>query len=312
VTDANAVLGRINADHPIGLKHLDRLDLPAARAAIGRLGDRLGLEVEETAEAILTVVNHIMARRTRLMTVEQGHDPRDFALVVFGGAGPLHGAAIMRDVGIRTMLLPPHPGVLCALGCAVGDLRYDLTQTVEKPVSALTADGVHAILADQRERGRAQVAASGAAVDRVDVRHAASMSYTGQIHALRVDIQPDWPLPRMVEAFEAAYAREYGNTLPGASVGIVGLQTTVIGARAAPTRKAPPLPAPTRAIARGHRQVWFNGGWHATAIYDRRDLTAGMVFDGPAIIEQADTTSVLEPGMTARVDAFLNILAGVA
>ncbi|MDP2084643.1 MAG: hydantoinase/oxoprolinase family protein [Gemmobacter sp.] len=312
VTDANAVLGRINADHPIGLKHLDRLDLPAARAAIGKLGAQLGLGVEETAEAILTVVNHIMARRTRLMTVEQGHDPRDFALVVFGGAGPLHGAAIMRDVGIRTMLLPPHPGVLCAIGCAVGDLRYDLTQTVEKPVAALNAAEVQTILADQRERGLAEVAASGAAVDRTEVRHGASMSYTGQIHALRVEIGADWSLDRMVAAFEAAYAREYGNTLPGATVGIVGLLTTVIGARVKPARMAPPLPVPVRAAPRGHRQVWFNGCWHATAIYDRRDLSAGMVFSGPAIIEQADTTSVLEPGMTARVDAFLNILAEVA
>lgn len=312
VTDANAVLGRINADHPIGLKHLARLDLPAARAAIGRLGAQLGLGVEQTAEAILTVVNHIMARRTRLMTVEQGHDPRDFALVVFGGAGPLHGAAIMRDVGIRTMLLPPHPGVLCAIGCAVGDLRHDLTQTVEKPVADLDAAQVHAILAEQRERGLAQVAASGAAVDRTEVRHAAAMSYTGQIHALRVEIEAGWPLDQMVAAFEAAYAREYGNTLPGATVGIVGLLTTVIGARTKPARMAPPLPAPARATPRSHRQVWFNGGWHATAIYDRRDLTAGMVFGGPAIIEQADTTSVLEPGMTARVDAFLNILAEVA
>ena len=311
VTDANAVLGRINAEHPIGLKHLDRLDIPAARTAIGALGAPLGLGIEQTAEAILTVVNHIMARRTRLMTVEQGHDPRDFALVVFGGAGPLHGAAIMRDVGIRTMLLPPHPGVLCALGCAVGDLRYDLTQTVERPVADLTEDYIHTTLAAQRESGLAQVAGSGAEVTQTIVTHAASMSYVGQIHALRVTIGPDWTLAQMVAAFEAAYAREYGNTLGAMPVGIVGLVTSVVGARAKPARQAPPLPPPTPATPRAHRKVWF-GGWIDTPIYDRTTLRPGMVFDGPAIIEQADTTSVLEPGMTARVDAFLNILAEVA
>lgn len=117
-----------------------------------------------------------MAPRTRLVTVEQGHNLRAFALVVFEGAGPLHGAAVMRDVGIRTMLLPPHPKVLCAPGSAVGDLRSDLTPTVERPVADLTDAVLNAIMADQRERGLAQVDASGAGVDRRHVHHAASMS----------------------------------------------------------------------------------------------------------------------------------------
>ena len=137
VTDANAVLARINAERPIGMKHLDRLDIDGARAAMKTLGDRIGLSIEATAEAILTIINQRMAGRTRLLSVEQGHDPRDFALVVFGGAGPLHGAAIMREVGIRTMLIPPHPGVLCALGCAIADVQHDLSRTIEQAVSRL-------------------------------------------------------------------------------------------------------------------------------------------------------------------------------
>jgi N-methylhydantoinase A len=310
VTDANAVLGRINADQPIGMKHMARLDIEGARAAMAALGEPLGLGVEETAEAILTIVNHVMARRTRLLTVEQGHDPRSFALVAFGGAGPLHGAAIMREVGIRTMLLPPHPGVLCALGCAVADLRYDLSQTVETPLSEVALGFVSEVLLAQRADGEARLAASGTSLDTVAVSHAAEMSYLGQIHTLRAVVEPSWDHARMVQAFEEVYRREYGNTLGDIPVMLVSLKTAVLGVRVKPVGKPSPLmerPAP----AKGNREVYF-GGWRHTPIYDRRDLAPGMRFDGPAIVEQADTTSVVEPGMSARVDAFGNILIEVA
>ena len=311
VTDANAVLGRINAAHPIGLKHLDRLDLPTARAAIAALGTKLGLGVAAAAEAILTIVNHKMARRTRLMTVEQGHDPRDFALVAFGGAGPLHGAAIMRDVGIRTMLLPPHPGVLCALGCAVADIRFDLAQTLEQPVAAIAEDTVRTVFEAQRADGEARLARSGTPLESVAVSHWAEMSYLGQIHTLRVALDPAWSLARIVAAFEDAYRREYGNILGAIPTVIVGLKTAVHGIRAKPHA----IPAATldhrAATPRGTRQVHF-GQWLDCPIHDRHDLAPGQYFTGPAIIEQADTTTVIEPGMTARVDAYHNVLIEVA
>lgn len=312
VTDANAVLGRINADHPIGMKHLKRLDIESARKAMGELGKPLGLGVEATAEAILTIVNHVMARRTRLLTVEQGHDPRDFALVVFGGAGPLHGAAIMREVGIRTILLPPHPGVLCALGCAVADLRYDLSQTVERPVADLPTGFVREVLSRQRTDGEASLKSSGAEIASVEVKHAAEMSYLGQIHTLRVPLDPAWTAAQMIAAFEDIYRLEYGNVLSDIPVSVVGLKTSVYGIRTKPSSE----PA---AVADGgkapkpasHRDVHF-GRWISTPIYDRRDLLPGLRFEGPAIIEQSDTTSVIEPGMTARVDAHSNVLIEVA
>jgi len=307
VTDANAVLGRINAEHPIGLKHVDRLDIDGARAAMAQLGAKLGLGVEQTAEAVLTVVNHIMARRTRLMTVEKGLDPSDFALVVFGGAGPLHGAAIMRDVGIRTMLLPPHPGVLCALGCAVADLRHDMTQTIEKPAAELDTAILHSVFTRQKDEGKTFVCDSGVAVSNLRFSHVATMSYLGQIHSLRVPVQADWPINRMIEAFFDTYRQEYGNALDGQPVGIVSLQTAVVGERAKPARVKAPLSAAFHPAPKSHRLVWF-AGWHDTPIFERQSLRAGMVLQGPAIIEQADTTSVIEPGMTARVDGFDNIL----
>jgi N-methylhydantoinase A len=307
VTDANAVLGRINAENPIGLKHLDRLDIPAARAAIGALGERLGLDVEQTAEAILTLVNHVMARRTRLLSVERGHDPRDFALVAFGGAGPLHGAAIMREVGIRTMLLPPHPGVLCALGCAMADIRTDFSQTVEQPLAEIAPGFIGAVLARQMNEGTGRMAQSGAGLTTIEATHAADLSYLGQIHTLRVAIAPDWSADQVGAAFEAAYAQEYGNLLGDIPKMLVSLKTAIHGRRQRPKPEAEALCDARPASPRTHRPVHF-GRWIDTPIFDRRDLVPGMVFQGPAIVEQADTTSVIEPGMTARIDAHHNIL----
>jgi len=307
VTDANAVLGRINAENPIGLKHLTRLDIPAARAAIGALGASLGLDVEQTAEAILTIVNHVMARRTRLLSVEQGHDPRDFALVAFGGAGPLHGAAIMREVGIRTMLLPPHPGVLCALGCAMADIRTDFSQTVERPLAEISADFIATVLRRQCEEGSAPLLSSGTKISAVVATYAADMSYLGQIHTLRVPIEPERSIADIEKAFEAVYRQEYGNILGDIPKMLVSLKTAIHGQRPKSDAAETPNFEARQATPRAHREVHF-GRWMATPIYDRRDLAPGMHFEGPAIVEQADTTSVIEPGMTARVDAHHNIL----
>ncbi len=307
VTDANAVLARINPDHPIGLKHLTSLDIAGARAAIARLGQQVGLAVEATAEAILAIVNQRMAGRTRLLSVEQGHDPRDFVLVAFGGAGPLHGAAIMREVGVRTMLIPPHPGVLCALGCAMADIRSDHSQTVERRASELAPSEASAILQAQTEAGRATLQDGGAAIERIETTHAAEMSYAGQIHTLRVPVEAGWTPTRMAGAFADRYRREYGNTLGDVPAMIVALKTAVLGIRPGQKREGAAAMVTSRAIPSRHRPVHF-GHWIDTPVYDRISLHPGHVFDGPAIIEQADTTSVIEPGMTARVDPFHNIL----
>lgn len=306
VADANAVLGRINPDHPIGLKHLSSLDVGAARVAIGRLGEQLGLGVEETASAILTLVDHRMAGRTRLLTVERGYDPRDFALVVFGGAGPLHGAAIMREVGVRNMLIPPNPGVLCAQGCASADLRYDMSQTIEAPLEEVPIEAINAFLAEQKARGEEQVATSGVQVSSVETRHAAEMSYVGQIHSLRIEIGLGWGKEQLLAAFREAYRRQYGNELPGIAVSLVSLRTSVHGVRAkvGTSASSETSHAPEQASV---RRVYF-GGYHDTPIYDRSKFVPGTHFTGPAIVEQGDTTTVIEPGMAVRVDPFNNLI----
>jgi N-methylhydantoinase A len=310
VTDANVVLGRINADDPIGAQGGRTLDALAARKAVGELGTALGLALEETAEAILKVVNQNMAGRTRLLSIDSGHDPRDFALVIFGGAGPLHGAALIREVGIRTMLVPPRPGVLCAMGCVIADVRYDLSRTVERRPEAVGAETISAILDEQRREGEAKLRASEARVREVVVTHVADMAYQGQIHALRVTIGHGWNVERIIAAFHAAYGQEYGNTLGDIPTTIVSLKTSVQGIRDQPARRLdPPSRRPPPEASR--RPVYF-GGWIDTPIYRRWALKPGMAFEGPAIVEQSDTTTVIEPGMAARIDAYGNLLAEVA
>lgn len=307
VTDANLVLNRINAEDPIGLTNLRRLDVDGARAAMQRLGEPLGLGIEETAEAILKVVNLNMAGRTRLLSIERGHDPRDFALVIFGGAGPMHGAAIIREVGIRTMLVPPSPGVLCAMGCAVADVRYDVSRTVARRTDSFDAAEIAQILSEQREEGEEKLRANDVLIKHVAVSHFAEMAYIGQIHSLRVAIEATWDAKRIAQAFEEAYRLEYGNTLGDIPSTIVSFRTVVQGMREHVRRH---LPEPERQSApppKSVRQVYF-GGWRETPIYDRSTLVPGVVLHGPAIVEQPDTTIVIEPDMNGRVDAYGNIL----
>ncbi len=309
VTDANVVLGRINPGSLMNGTDA-ALDVEGARAAVQRLGTQLGLGLEQTAEAILAVVNQRMAGRIRLMSIERGLDPRDFAMVAFGGAGPLHGGALIREVGISTMLVPLYPGVLCALGCAYADLRYDISQTIEKRLDKLAPGELAAIITRQRAQGQQQLNESQVPIDVTTITHAADMAYAGQIHSLRVMIEADWDTGRLEQAFGDVYRATFGNTLVGMAVVMVNLRTIAVGTRtnvalpqASSTASGTPQP-------KSRRPVHFNG-WHDTPVYMRGDLAPGMRFDGPAIIEQSDTTTVVEPGMDVVVDLKGNLLVKV-
>jgi N-methylhydantoinase A len=309
VTDANLVLGRIDAESPIGGSASTRvlLDVEGARKAVRDLGAKLNLSMEEAAEAVLAVVNQRMAGRIRLISIEQGLDPREFALVAFGGAGPMHGAALIREVGIKTQLVPLYPGVLCAMGCAIADIRYDLSQTIEKHVDQMDIGALQALLRKQANDGQAQLKKSEAPHNSVRVTHFADMAYAGQIHALRVPVQADWDGKQLAAAFLDSYRRDFGNTLGDIPVVMVNARTTVLGVRGAHAATLETKPSNAAAKPFKRRPVYF-GGWTDAAIYRRGDLAPGMSFDGPAIVEQDDATTVVEPGMRTRVDAAGNLL----
>jgi N-methylhydantoinase A len=317
LTDANIVLGRINAERPIGGK-LARLDVEAAREALlAHVGRPLGLGAEQAAEAVVRVANARMAGAIRLVSVERGHDPARFTAVPFGGGGALHVGALIRDMGLRSALVPRYPGITSALGCIIADIRHDQVLTLNLALDGLDAAALAARLTEAGREAEAVVAASGLAVARIDVEFALDMHYLGQTHTVSA------PLPVSLaegldslsagvvrQAFEAAYARTFSRLLPGTPVRIVNLRTAAIGRRPAFdfSRLAPADDAGLEAARRGERPVWFAGGWHRAAIWDRLALPVGALIEGPAVLEQPDATTVVDPGLAARVDAFGNLI----
>ncbi|MBV9077455.1 MAG: hydantoinase/oxoprolinase family protein [Methylobacteriaceae bacterium] len=317
LTDANVVLGRINAERPIG-GALARLDVGAARAAIEmEVARPLGLDVMSAAEAVVRVANARMAAAIRLVSVERGHDPGRFAAVPFGGGGALHAGALIREVGLKAALVPRFPGVTSALGCVIADLRHDGVQTVNLDLDRLDAAWLDGRMAFEGEAARAVVEAAGLAVERIDVLYELDMHYLGQTHTVAVPLPVTLAegrtgvTPAIVRAaFEAAYQRSFSRLLPGLPVRIVNLRTAAIGRRPG-FDLALMAPGPDASLAqarRGTRHVWFDGAWHEAALYARLELAVGDEIAGPAILEQPDATIVVDPGLKARVDRFGNLV----
>ena len=316
LTDANVVLGRINAERPIGGK-LARLDVAAAKDAIrADVGEPLGLGVMQAAEAIIRVANARMAGAIRLVSIERGHDPARFAAVPFGGGGALHAGALIRDCGLKAALVPRYPGVTSALGCVIADIRHDQVQTVNLALDGLDAVALGTRMAHEAQSAVRIVEQAGLPMTGIAVQFAFDMHYVGQTHTVSV------PVPVALEngavalteaiaqaAFEAAYQASFSRLLPGIPARIVNVRTAAIGRRPAfDLRALAPAPGAGAAEPRETRPVWFDGAWHDTAIYARLDLPIGAVIAGPAVLEQPDATTVIDPGLVARVDEFGNII----
>jgi N-methylhydantoinase A len=317
LTDAHVVLGRINADKPIGGK-LARLDVEAAKSAIlDHVGNPLGLDAMAAAEAIVRIANARMAGAIRLVSIERGHDPGRFAIMPFGGGGALHAGALLREVGLKLALVPRFPGITSALGCVIADLQHDQVQTVNLMLDGLDATQLDRRMIAEGNAAYAVVAMGGVQVDRIDVTYELDMHYVGQTHAISV------PLPVTLgeattgigaetirQAFDAAYQAQFSRKLSGIAIKIVTLRTTAIGRRPHLdlAALAPSADASIGKARLDQREAWFDGAWHRTAIWSRLDLPVGALISGPAILEQPDATTVVEPGLVARVDALGNIL----
>jgi N-methylhydantoinase A len=313
VTDANVLLGRIAADRPLGGGLLAAMDAGKARAAIEQHVARpLGLDVMAAAEAILTVANAKMAGAIRVVSIERGHDPRNFAYMPFGGGGALHVCAMMREVGVTTGIVPRYPGVTSALGCVMADMRHDAVQTLNKGLAELD-------IADLRQRITSVAAACQQRLDSAGVRFsevqqviALDMLYAGQTHTVQVPLpvtQVDLITAAVIQtAFEAAYLAAFGRVLGGIAIRVMNLRYARIGVR--PKFDLAVL-APTgvgSTASSGEQQVFHAGRWWAAVRYPRLELPVGARIDGPAILEQPDTTVWLEPGFHATVDSFGNLL----
>ena len=313
VTDANVVLGRINPDRPIGGK-LDRLDIEAARAAIdSHIATPLGLSVEAAAEAILKLANAKMAGAIRLVSIEKGHDPAKFAAMPFGGGGALHTGALIKEVGLASALVPRFPGVTSALGCVVADMRHDRVQTVNRLLSELDAAELGRAILRDAEETRAVLGSAGVGFSAIDRLVELDMLYLGQTHTVGVPLEigdEDLTADAIREAFEAAYRAAFGRLLDGIPMRVMNYRIAVIGRRPQLDMAlfAPQGGKPAAECRTGTRRVYAEGAWHEAGIYERLSLAVGARVAGPALLEQADTTIFVDPGLVAEVDGFGNLV----
>jgi N-methylhydantoinase A/oxoprolinase/acetone carboxylase beta subunit len=308
-TDAQVALGRMRPEARLagGLE----LQVGPAREAIARLGGELGLDATETAMGITQILTQNMVNAISVNSVQKGFDPRDFSLVAFGGGGPLYGADIARELSVPRVIVPLHPGITSAMGLLDSDLKYESQRTVMVDSTEADPAALEQVFAELEASGRAALDADDVAgSDRVFQRWA-DCRYVGQAYELLVPV-PSGPLDpdaiaRLAEEFEQTHEREYFYRFPEKPVQIVHLRSYAIGLMPSvpftPIAEGGPEPPDEAVVDR--RPVVFSAagatGEHETPFYDRERLLAGNVLRGPAIVEQLDSTTVIPPGMDARV-----------
>src|SRR6266478_4649033 len=314
VTDANLVLGRLDPDNFLG--GAMRLDPDAARRGIGGLAQRLGLGLEETAEGVLTIVNANMANAISSRTVQKGLDPRGFALVAFGGAGPLHGAEVARALGIPEVIVPAYPGITSAVGLVTTDLKYDAVRTEFQAGDTVDLDRLDADLAAMQRELTRQLVADGVAPDDAVFERSGDLRYVGQGYELRVPF-PDGKLDQAALAqifarFVELHRAEYGHVFDASPIEIVNIRVTGVGHM---PKIAAPRPTSggslVEALVKTARCAFRHDGAleiMATPFYRRSDLPLEQPIAGPAIVLQTDSTTVVPPGTTLIAEIGGNLI----
>jgi N-methylhydantoinase A len=311
VTDANVVLGHLP---PSLLGGEMTLDVDAARTAMQKIADAMGLgSVEEAAEGILAIVNENMAGALRLVSVQRGHDPRDFALVAYGGAGPLHANAVARLMGSFPVIVPPAPGLLCAIGDLVADFRDEFAQTYIRLIAKASGGEVAGILDALGARAQEWLEGEGIDESARRISYVTDMRYHRQGYEIPVAIDPDevrtGGLADLEERFNALHEQLYGFRMPGTASEIVNLRAVGFGAVPLPELRSGTMSGPDASGAVVHEhEVVFDGGRVRTKVYDRAKLEPGAAITGPAIVTEFDSTTVVLPGHAATVDTNYNIL----
>ena len=316
ITDANVALGILAPETKrLSVQGNRALDRALARAAISReIGEPLGLDTDKAAEAIVTVAVAKMGGHIRRRLLEKGLDPREFSIISFGGAGPLHANRLVREIGLKSAVIPWMPGLTSALGCLLGQLRHDFSRTVNMVLSALDVPKLAAVCEELAAEGRRLLLQEGAAKEAIDVRYGADMCYRGQTHVIQVEFEGPQNLDAgaVRAAFEKGYRERYGLLLEGQEIRLVNVRVTVsnlarppeLGALIHVPRGAPP--------AADHAPVYFGGTTLQAQVYDRQALPVDFEVHGPAILLQSDSTTFIEPGYTGRVHPSGNVIIEAA
>ena len=318
VTDANLVLGRLSPDLFLGGEI--ELDVEAARQAIERqCADPLGMDAVEAAHGIVEIANAAMVNALRLVSIQRGYDPRDFALLAFGGAGPVHANRLAKETGMPTTIIPMSPGTTSALGLLVTDLKHDYSTTMIERIDRLDIAAAESAYQEMETRGRATLERENVGPERMSFQRQVDMRYVGQSHELTPSL-PHSPLnaaeiSRVLEQFHQEHNRAYGFSAPGEPVEFVNLRLTAIGRITKPRlRELEPRrgAAGPAAALKATRPVYFaeSDGYVDCPIYDRYRLAAGHMLIGPAIVVELDSTTVIHPGYRAEVDRFGNLILG--
>ena len=314
VTDANLVLGRIDATNPIGGKH-KQLDIDAAKQAINtHIAAPLSLEVHDAAEAIIKVANAKMGGAIRLISVERGYDPKQFAMMPFGGGGALHTGALMKDIGLGASVVPRYPGVNSALGCVMSDLRHDEVRTMNLLLDELDCSSLAQMIAEITRTATKRVQHTRAKLAFIERIIELDMLYMGQSHSVSVPLTEDpeaLTVASIAEAFATAYAKSYSRPLSGIAIRILNLRLSIIGVRPAIDLQMLATGERAESVADcilSAQQIYADGTWHDGHIIDRLRLPQGAEIQGPALLVQPDATIYVDPSSSARVDNFGNII----
>lgn len=315
VTDANLVLGRINPEYFLGGEMV--LDVDRAEQAIAKLAKKLGLPKLAAASGIVEIANANMVGAIRVVSTRRGYDPREFALVAFGGAGPLHGRYLAKEMGIKKVIVPPVPGLLSALGLLASDVRHEYYRTHLVPAEGNPE--MEKLFQEMEAEARATLRREGVALDRHVFFRSVDMRYVGQEYYLTVPCGTGGFDPghmrSLARSFHDRHLQVYGHSAPTEPVEIVNLRLTAIGSVPRPSLKRGGVSVKSADSARwGTRKVYFAeaGGFLDTPIYRRDLLEPGMMLIGPAVVEQLDSTTVLAPKDSAVVDAYGNLVVEVA
>jgi N-methylhydantoinase A len=310
VTDANLYLGRLDANHFLGGAmplHNDR-----AEGALSRVAKQLGQSAMGFASGILRISTLTMATAVRKVTIERGFDPRDFTMIAFGGAGPLHAADVAREIGIRRVLIPPQPGHFSAYGMLFADFRFDLTETIAKPLDAMDTTAMDSQFAALEAEGTRHLSSIDAPIGEFRYTRYAEMRYALQEYTIKVKLPPDGQsLQHMRQLFEDVYARRYGHASQTMSIEVLMLRVVVEGCTTRPPMRMLETDAGASAAA-VRRPIWFEAsGLIDCDVWQRENLPHKRKIVGPALIEEEASTTVIGPNDSAEIDAWGNIAIDV-